>query len=270
VDRTARDQAAHAVTDQHDLFQRHRPGRQHLVQAVGQLQAIAGDVQAGVVVQIKRREAAFGRQRGAMVVAIAAPLLGVHAQAVHQHQQTGAGLGQRLRQGAWFEHQRLPVVPHVHVDRERVGRGLEVIAQHTVEGGQHGLALDRDWPLAGPEQMDHLAQQGVEAAAHQPRHPANAAVDQAGDAAGGPLAHRAQRARGAQDVVVQVLDQIGQAERGVHRQAARATQVGGAHMGFAVAARRGHLACQPCLGTGAEMRLGSIDTSTPSRRKRWW
>ncbi len=236
VQRAAHHQATHAVRQHRDLLQRHRPGLLQRLQPVGQLQPVARDMAAAVVVQVQQRAVAFGRQRRAVVVAVAPPLPGVHAQAVQQQQHARPRLRQRLGQRVGPQREGLAVVAQRHGDGQRVAGGGEVVAEHAVEHRDQRLALGRRrWHgtrrLRRTQQRDHLTQQRVQAAADQPRDAADAAVDEPGDTACGLLRRLAQRPRRAQDVVVQVFHQVGQAERGVHRQAAGAAQVAGQYAG---------------------------------------
>ena len=86
-------------------------------------------------------------------------------------------------------------------------------------------------PLQASPTTTPPGQQRIEAAAHQAGDATDAAVHEPGDAGGRLLRHRAQRSRHAHDVVVQVLDQAGQAQRGVHGQSAGTAQVAGDRVG---------------------------------------
>ena len=146
---TARQQAAHAVPQQRQFLHRLRPGREQLLQQSGQLRAIGRNVQAAVVVQVHRGVAEFAGQHQAVVVrgmqravsAMGAPLQVVHAQAVNQHQQLGRSGGQALRQRGFFQRQGLAFVAQAHVDGQRIGGVLQLVAEHAVERRQHRFAL---------------------------------------------------------------------------------------------------------------------------------
>ena len=100
------------------------------------------------------------------------------------------------------------------------GRQLERLVnslsrQRSVARGRAGAG--------GPRQVAH---QGVHAQAGQARGAAHRAVDEAGDAGGGALRRRADDAAEARDGVVQPLDHVDHAQRGVNRQPGHAGQVG--------------------------------------------
>ena len=88
----ARHQPAHAVADDRELLDRHRPGFQQRLEHLGERAPIGGDVATAVVVQVDLRHRArrgrIPRQRCAMVVPLALPLQVVETQAVHQHQHS--------------------------------------------------------------------------------------------------------------------------------------------------------------------------------------
>ena len=97
------DQASHAVADERDLLDRHRVRVEHLGDQLGERSPVLGDVQAGVVTKIDRREAeVVAESRAERHVGIAIVLLRGKApqplgrgQAVHEH----ANLPSRVRKG---------------------------------------------------------------------------------------------------------------------------------------------------------------------------
>ena len=84
----ARDQPAHRVPDQRDLLHLDRPGRDDLLEQVGERAAVVGDVAAGVVADVERAAAEIARQPRAVAGPAAEPpgVLGLH-QAVHEHDE---------------------------------------------------------------------------------------------------------------------------------------------------------------------------------------
>ncbi|MFN3303664.1 MAG: hypothetical protein ACK44A_08080 [Roseateles sp.] len=122
---------------------------------------------------------------------------------------------QHQRRAAGAVHQRM----QAHGRGQRVGGGLQVVAQHAVQRGQcrngpAGVGLAQQ----GPEAI----QRQVQPAADEPGHAAHAAVDQAGEA-GGALARRRQRQP--RDLGMQGLDEVGHAGDGIDGEAAAAAQV---------------------------------------------
>ncbi len=228
----ARQQAAHAVADDHQLFDRHRPRLQQGFQHSGQGAAVGRNMPAAVVVQVERRVAAGGGQRRAVVVPVAPPLQVVHAKPVHQQQDLAARRGNVGGDILRRQCQRPAVLAQLHRYGQGVGTGGEVIAQHAIERGHYRFApggRGGGFPL---QQRQQLTQQRIDAAADQPRRALYAAIDQPGDAAGRLLCVLAQRAGDTHDVVMHGFDQPGQAERGVDGQPAVTANVGGADMGF--------------------------------------
>ena len=244
VQRAARHQPAHAVAEDR------RSPRSGTGQACcsacrrsASSRPVGRDMAAAVVVQVQQRAAGLGGQRRAVVVAVAAPLprractgrapAAARAAAPAAAPAASASAPQRRgpgRRGAASSVMAsgLPVAARWSPSTPL---SAAITASRSAATGSADLGT-----LRCAQQRHHLAQQRVEAAAHQPRDTADAAVDQPGDAAGGLLRRRAQRPRHAQDVVVQVLDQAGQAQRGVHRQAAGAAQVAGDRRGRPAAA----------------------------------
>ena len=136
----AGDEPAHAVPDEHELGQRHRPALHQRFEQLGERAPVGRDVEAAVVVQIDRRVPEVARQRGAVIVSLALPLQIVHAQAVHQHDQLAAGVRDRRGQRLAFARQRVTVPTQVHGDRQRVVRRRQVVAEHAVQRGEQRLA----------------------------------------------------------------------------------------------------------------------------------
>jgi hypothetical protein len=161
-----------------------RPGVDQGFELLRQRVAVGRDVQPRVAVQVDGIEAAGRGQQTAMVLAFAKPLAVVHAQAVQQHQQLRAGAWQRRGDGVGLQHQRHAAHAQRHRRGQGAARGSQVVAQHAVERGEHGLALGAG-RRAGAAALQHRLQQreqSVDAAAHHPRDTSHAAVDQAGDA----------------------------------------------------------------------------------------
>ena len=237
VQRAAREQAAHAVAEQHDTLERQRPGVEQSLQQPGQLGAVRRDVQAAVVVQVDGAVTAVAGQRGAVVVAFAAPLQIVHAQAMQQHHQTRAGARQAQLQRCVFQHQRAAFAAQRHRGGQGVARGGEVVAEHAVQRRDDRLAFCARQGLVvvadpGGQRRRQPREQGVDAAADPARHAADALVDKARDAAsaarrGGRT--EAREPRKARNALVHRFDQVGEPCRGVRGQTRGAAQVGSAH-----------------------------------------
>jgi len=103
--------------------------------------AVGRDAEAAVVVQVDRRVAQLPRQRQAVVMAPVLPLQVVHAQAVQQHEQARRRPGRMRAQGLALDPQGLARSTKGHRDRQRIGAGREMVAEDTVEGGDHRLPL---------------------------------------------------------------------------------------------------------------------------------
>ncbi len=220
-------QAAHAVAHDRQFVQRHRPGLQQLLQQRGELAAVVGHVPAAVVVQVQRCAVQRLRQGLAVVVAAARPLPVVHAQAMQQHQHLALRCRQRLRQCRAFQRQGQAAAAQGHVDGQRVAAGMQVVAQHAVEGGDEGLALRRGRRGPGSAGLDQ-PQCRIDAVPGPADAAAHGAVDQAGQARAAADGQRAVEADARGDGVVHGLDQVGHADAAVHTQPGQATQVGGA------------------------------------------
>jgi hypothetical protein len=78
----AGDEPTHAVPDEHEVGQRHRPELHQGFEQFGERPPIGRDMEPAVVMQIDRRVREVVRQRGAVIVAFALPLQIVHAQTV--------------------------------------------------------------------------------------------------------------------------------------------------------------------------------------------
>jgi hypothetical protein len=112
----------------------------------GQFAPVLRGVQAGVVAQVDGRVAQTGGKSRSVVqgliVGLRAPLQIVHAQAVHQQHHFASGLGQGQR---GLQVERCALAAQCHWRGQRVVVGGQVVAQHAIERGQHGLALRRLW-----------------------------------------------------------------------------------------------------------------------------
>ena len=71
------------------------------------------------------------------------PLSIVHAQPMRKHEDPAGGLRERRGEGRGRQFKRLTVTPQPHGNRQRVGAGRQVVAQHAVRSRLHRLALDR-------------------------------------------------------------------------------------------------------------------------------
>jgi len=224
IERTARDQATHAVRQDDEFPERHRPGSDEGFERIGECTTVGRNVQPGVVVQIDGRVAEVLRQRGPVVMAVARPLQIVHAEAMHEHEQLRARVRHRGGESRAAGRERLAFTAYAHRDRERVFRRGQVVAEHTVHHGHQAFARRRRLHLL--ERGGHRAQREVEAAAHRARDATDALVNQPGDAIHRATDDRAaQLRRRARDVGVNRLDQPGEARRGVDRQTACAAKI---------------------------------------------
>ncbi len=101
-----------------------------------------------VVAQVDRGVAQRAGQRlamviggGAAVVEVLCPLQVVHAQAVNQQQDLAVD-GRRGQSLQVLGGQHAPLVAKTQGCSQRVAGGLQLVAHHAVERGQHGLTLD--------------------------------------------------------------------------------------------------------------------------------
>ena len=171
-----------------------------------------------------RREAEIAGERRSEILPLPPPLQVVHREAVDQHDDPARCLRNRGPEIVPGERQRGAVATQAHGDGERVGAGREMVAEHAVERRQDCLARRRR--LASREQRRELSEQAVDAVAEGPSHAANAAIDEAGHAAGA----RVLLARGRdhrRDHRVHGFDEVGEAGRRVDDQPAGAAQVRG-------------------------------------------
>jgi hypothetical protein len=198
-----------------------RPDAQQRGHQRGELASVLGHRQAAVVAQVKRRQAERSAEFGAMVVPLAPPLPVVHAQPVQQHQHTLAGARKARRQGAARQHQRLAVAAQLHALRQRISGGRQMVAQHAVERGHHGVTA-----RAARAALDRLGQQAQQGRGAQP-DPAgdavHAAIDQPRQATRALIRRTGQRAL---DARMHGLDQTHQRQAALGGQTGRPLQVG--------------------------------------------
>ena len=226
----ARDQAAHAVTENDQLVHRHRPFAQQRLDQFGESATVARDMQAAVVVQIHRRESGVDGQRRTVIVPVAPPLQIAHAQPVHQQQNLAGRIGNCFRQGAARQFQRLTIAPKLHRDRQRIGAVGKMIAKHAIQRRKHRFALSRRG--VATEQRYQPTEQRIDAAADQARDAANGFVYKSRNSLRRLLRGLAENARRAQDIVMHGFDQAGQAKRRIDHEAAGAAKIGCANVGF--------------------------------------
>jgi hypothetical protein len=157
-----------------------------------------------------------------MIVAVARPLQIVHAQAVYQHDQLRAGVGDRVRQSIRAQRERLACVMQLHRQSQRIAGGLEVIAEHAVQRRDDRFALCRGaWMCDGVP-----GKHGIDDIAGDPSDPADAAIDQPRDPAGTFRRRTAQPETGPRDRGVHRFDQVGDADGRIHAESRETVQVG--------------------------------------------
>ena len=144
VARTTRHQAAHAVRQNHQFAYLHRPGVQQGFDLVREFARVAADRQTRVVVQIDWGEAFLGGECGAVVMAVSMPLPIVHAQPVDEQQHFARGVGNcSFQTSTWvvpmrYIERRSGAAP-LHAYGEWIAAGLQMIAEHAIQGGDHGI-----------------------------------------------------------------------------------------------------------------------------------
>ncbi len=219
------------------------------LEQAGQRAPVGGGVETGVVVEVERRVA----QRPARGPRRDRARARCHCRSFrHRPWASTASLPpvrDRRRQRRRFEHERSALVPQAHGNGERVVARDEVVAEHAVQRGQHGLALRRGRPSR--ERRPELGEEHVHAAAHQARHAAHALVDEPRDSA--RAARRLPPADGTGDRVMHGLHEIGQPGGRLRGESREPAEIGGMKMrrpgharagGFIPGARRpaGHRA----------------------------
>jgi hypothetical protein len=261
----AHHQPAHAVGQYAQLLHRHGPVLQQGFQALCQGLPVGGGVLAGVVAQVHGGVVQRLGQVCAVVVACALPLQVVHAQAVHQQQHLAGGLATGAQCG---QVQCVAVLAQFHGQGQGVGIGGQAVAHHAVQCGQQCLAFGRGRRLrthaCALQRGLQPPQCGLHAHVHPMRHPVDALVHQAGDAACAPRRGRAGQAQGVQHRAVHALGNARHARRRLCGQARRAAQVCGAQRlqgracGLGFFARLGRCGWgHACSGQGARARPGA-------------
>ena len=137
----ASDQAAHAVSDDDNLIQRHGPVSRQLLQHARKLTAIRGDAASGGVLEGNRCGAEVSGQRVGVIVRLASQLCVGHAQTVHCHEQSAVGTRNSRCECPAIQLQRPAIHAQAHVKGERVSGGGQVVPQHTVQCRQCRVAL---------------------------------------------------------------------------------------------------------------------------------
>ena len=144
-----------------------------------------------VVMDVHGREAGVARERRTVIVAIAKPHEIVHAQAVQQHDDIARGLHVGRGERIAFHRDARARLAHAHFDGQRVACRREIVAEHAVEHGQHGLALVRGGAVAAPRSQP--AEHRVGPRAHDACHAAHGLVDEPRDSRRAGRARRTDR-----------------------------------------------------------------------------
>jgi hypothetical protein len=134
-------QTAHAVRDDHHLVEGHGPRCDQPFEQPGELAPVRRDVQPAVVVEVDRGEPEIARERRTVVVSLPSPLPIVPAGPVHQDDQLAGGLREGQPQRLPLELQGMAPVAQPHLDGERIADFGQVVAEHSIERGDHRLAL---------------------------------------------------------------------------------------------------------------------------------
>ena len=143
VRRASRHQAAHAVTNERDLFDRDRVGFERLGDQLGECAPVLGDVAAGVVAKIDRRVTEVVREaRAEGHVRIAVVFLGGEApepfgrsEAVDENADLVGRVRKRSGKGFRGRGKVPPVVAKRHAQIEAVVLSVEVVPPKTVDRG---------------------------------------------------------------------------------------------------------------------------------------
>jgi hypothetical protein len=139
----ARDEAAHAVSEDRELVDRHRPRGDELLEEIGERATVGRDMEAAVVVEVDRREAEVVRQRRPVVEALSSPLPVVHARAMDQDEHLAGRTRNCRAQRLAFELEGMAVVAESRLDREWVLRLGQVVAEHAL--ARAGRPEQRDY-----------------------------------------------------------------------------------------------------------------------------
>ena len=140
----ARHQPAHRVPHEREILDSHGPLGHKPLEQIGQGQAVLGDVPAGVVAELNRRDAEVAPQAARVGVAPPAGAeppgeLGL-PQAVHEQHDAGGAFGEGSGEGVRFQGNRAPCDPHAHRLLEVAAVALERIADQAVERADKGGA----------------------------------------------------------------------------------------------------------------------------------
>ncbi len=134
-------QTAATVADDRQFADLHRPCSDEGFEQRSERAAVGGDVQAAVVVQVDGRPSPVSGQGGAVIVSLTGPLQVVHTKAMDQHQQLAPGLRNRVSEMLPFQPQRPSAAVQAHLNRQRVLRSGQMIAEDAIENGQQSFPL---------------------------------------------------------------------------------------------------------------------------------
>ena len=218
--------------------------KQQRLQLVRELAPVGRDRSAAVVAKVDRRVPVLDGDRLDAIVAVASPVLLVEAEPVHDDEQPPGGACQRV--GRPLRIDSRTVMPEAHLDRERVPGAYEVIAVDPVDGRDPGVAGSGG--LALRQHRGNRRQPHVEAPPDDSRRAADAAINEAREPARGVGPRRPKRHVPKLDRVVHLLDQVGDADRGVDGESRGAAQVVHVHPG-----RSRHAGCLCCQSLSALM-----------------
>jgi hypothetical protein len=123
------------MAEDHELVDGNRPCCHELLEDCRERVAIRRDMKTAVVEQIERRVAEVARERRAVIVAGAGELRIRHTRAVNQEHDLGRRIRERGAQRIRCEIDGSACMSDVHLDRERIGGLVQVVAEHAVDDG---------------------------------------------------------------------------------------------------------------------------------------
>jgi hypothetical protein len=162
VARAARDEPTHAVADDAQILQRHRPFRDQILQQIGEGAAVCRNIESAVVVQIDGGIAEVAGQCRAVVVPLPLPFPVVHERPVDHYCQAARRCGNRVLQRALFRFKRDARVVKSHVNGQGIFARRQMVAHDTIQDGEQivssrrGRLLTERRPFRGNLRANHV------------------------------------------------------------------------------------------------------------------
>ena len=216
-------EATHAVPEEHELVDGKRPRCDELLEHGRKRPAVRRDVKTAVVAKVERRVTKVACERRAVIVTAARELRVRHARAVDQNEDLRSRIRHGRTQCIRCELDGAAGVSELHLDRERVGGLVQVVAEHAVDDGEHDIAL-----VAGAaclDQRSELREGGIEAYADEPRDALDRCVHGTGGEPRRPCERLTEDGGATRDRDVHLLDERGDPARGFYCQPGGAAEL---------------------------------------------